>query len=258
MTSHPHLRVETDGAVRTVTLDHAERHNAQTPSLWAALAEEARSVPDEVRVVVLRGAGPSFSAGIDTRMLTPAGVPGEERLTELARQGREALLAAVTRYQEGFTAWSECHAVVVAAVQGHALGAGFQLALAADLRVLADDATLAMREIGFGLVPDLGGTKALVDLVGYARALEICASGRPVGAAEAHRLGLATVVVAAAELDTATSSLAESLVAAPAPALRALKPLLRQAVGSDLAAQCRREREAQADLLLGLLAAAGR
>ena len=74
---------------------------------------------------------------------------------------------------------------------------GFQLALACDLRVLADDAQLTMAEVTLGLVPDLGGTKRLVDLVGYARALEICVTGRRVDAAEAERIGLATVVVPA-------------------------------------------------------------
>lgn len=257
MTEHPHLRVKTDGAVRTLTLDNAERHNAQTPSLWAALAEQARAVPDEVRVVVLRGAGPSFSSGADTRLFTPAGVPGEERLADLTAAGREPLLAAVARYQEAFTGWSRCSAVVVAQVHGAAVGAGLQLALAADLRVLAEDAALAMREAAYGLVPDLGGTTALVDLVGYSRALEICATGRRVDAAEALRLGLANAVVPPDGLGRATAELVESLLAVPPPALRALKPLLRRAVGSDLMGQCAREREAQADLLLGLLAPPG-
>ena len=73
-TSHPHahLRVETDGAVRVITLDRPDKRNAQTPSLWRALAEQARTLPDEVRVVVLRGAGDAFSAGIDTAMFSPA------------------------------------------------------------------------------------------------------------------------------------------------------------------------------------------
>ena len=70
-------------------------------------------------------------------------------------------------------------------MQGHAIGAGFQLALACDLRVLAEDAQFSMAEVTLGLVPDLGGTKRLVELVGYARALEICVTGRRVGAAEA-------------------------------------------------------------------------
>ena len=75
--------------------------------------------------------------------------------------------------------------VSIAAVRGHAIGAGFQLALACDLRVLTEDAQFTMAEVALGLVPDLGGTKRLVELVGYARALDICVTGRRVGAAEA-------------------------------------------------------------------------
>ena len=149
--THPHLVVETDGPVRTLTLDHPEKRNAQTPSLWAALADEARSVPEDVRVVVLRGAGDAFSAGIDTAMFTPEGVPGEESVAQLAAGGPEAVQRGIAAYQEGFTAWAECPAVVVAQVHGYAIGAGFQLALAADLRVAALDAWFAMRETSLGL-----------------------------------------------------------------------------------------------------------
>lgn len=85
-------------------------------------------------------------------------------------------------------------------VQGHAIGAGFQLALAADLRIVADDVQLAMRETSLGLVPDLAGTRTLVDLVGYARALEICMTGRFVGATEAVDSGLASMAVAPEDL----------------------------------------------------------
>ena len=91
----------------------------------------------------------------------------------------------------------------VAAVRGHAIGAGFQLALACDLRVLADDAKLCMKEPALGLVPDLTGTKPLVDIVGLPRALELCLTARIVDAAEAAVLRLAELVVPGAELDAA-------------------------------------------------------
>ena len=73
----------------------------------------------------------------------------------------------------------------IAAVQGHAIGAGFQLALACDLRILADDAKLCMKEPALGLVPDLTGTKPLVDIVGLPRAIELCLTARTVAAEEA-------------------------------------------------------------------------
>lgn len=251
--THPHLLVETDGPVRTITLSNPTRRNAQTPSLWAALADEAAAVPDEVRVVVLRGAGPSFSAGIDTAMFTPGGVDGEESMVELASGGTETIHAGIERYQQGFVGWQRCHAIVVAQVHGHAIGAGFQLALAADLRVAATDASFAMRETSLGLVPDLGGTKPLVDLVGYSRALELCATGRAVPAEEALALGLVNSVVPADDLQRATAELVGRLVEAPRDAVRALKPLLRSAIDADLVSQTRVEREAQTGLLLSML-----
>jgi len=101
----------------------------------------------------------------------------------------------------------------VAAVRGHAIGAGFQLALGCDLRVLADDAKLCMKEPSLGLVPDLLGTKPLVDIVGLPRALELCLTGRSVPAAEARDLRLAELVVPAADLDGAVADLAAALLA---------------------------------------------
>ena len=252
-TPHPHLRVSREGAVLTVTLTNPERRNAQVPSLWTALAEVADGLDPQVRVVVLRGEGPSFSAGLDRSVLAPGGADGEPDLLALG-DDESAVAEVIARFQRGFTAWGEVPAVVVAAVQGHAIGAGFQLALAADLRVVADDVQLAMRETSLGLVPDLGGTGPLVRLVGPARALEICATGRFVGAQEAVATGLANVAVPRADLEATTADLVAALLAAPEAALRELKPLLRSAAVLDRDAQLAAEREAQARLLRGLAA----
>ena len=252
---HPHLLVSQDGPVLTVTLDNEARRNAQLPSLWLALAEVARTLAPPVRVVVLRSQGPSFSAGLDLSVVAgdPSTRPeGEPDLFEIAARGVDEAADVIAGFQRGFTAWAEVDAVVVAAVQGHAIGAGFQLALAADLRVVADDVQFAMRETSLGLVPDLGGTRPLVQLVGPARALEICATGRFVGAQEAVATGLANVAVPRDELEATTADLVAALVAAPEAALRALKPLLGSAGSVDREAQLRAEREAQAGLLRGL------
>jgi enoyl-CoA hydratase/carnithine racemase len=246
---HPHLLVTRDGAVLTVTLDNAARRNAQTPTLWTALGELAGSVDEDVRVVVLRAEGPSFSAGLDRAMLSPGGLPGEPDVLATAASGEAAAEAMIKGFQAGFARWRAVRAVVVAAVQGHAVGAGFQLALAADLRIVADDVQLAMRETSLGLVPDLAGTRPLVELVGYARALEICATGRTVGAAEAVATGLANLAVPVAELSATTDDLVAALLATPPAALRELKPLLAGAVAAEPAQQLLAERAAQARLL---------
>jgi enoyl-CoA hydratase/carnithine racemase len=102
-----------------------------------------------------------------------------------------------------------------------------------------------MAEVSLGLVPDLGGTKRLVELVGYARAVEICVLGRRVGAAEADRLGLATSVVPADELDKTVTELTAQLLAAPRDAVVEVKALLAAAAGRDFPAQEAAERAAQ-------------
>ncbi|MET9645609.1 enoyl-CoA hydratase/isomerase family protein [Streptomyces syringium] len=246
------VQLTVDDAVATVTLANPAKRNAQSPALWRALAEAGRLLPGSVRVVVLRGEGKSFSAGLDRQAFTPEGFDGEPSFLDLARGSDEALDAEIATYQEAFTWWRRNDIVSIAAVQGHAIGAGFQLALACDLRVCADDAQFAMRETSLGLVPDLTGTHPLLSLVGYARALEICATGRFVHADEAERTGLANLVVPAAELDAATQDLAAALLAAPRDAVVETKALLRDAAGRGYDEQRTAERAAQARRLRDL------
>ncbi len=239
------LRVETDGEVLTLTLDRPERRNSQTPSTWQALAEVGRALPEQVRVVVVRGAGECFSAGIDTRLLGPEGVPGEDSVHELMRAGEQQVLDTIEGYQRGFVWLADPRIVSIASVHGYAIGAGFQLALACDLRVLSEDARLCMKEPALGLVPDLAGTRPLVEVVGYPRALELCATARYVESAEARELGLATAVVPRQELGAATADLVGAVLASSAGAVRETKALLQQAGGHDLDQQRLAERRAQ-------------
>ncbi|MBT3150611.1 enoyl-CoA hydratase/isomerase family protein [Streptomyces sp. CHD11] len=246
------VRLTVDDAIATVTLTNPAKRNAQSPALWRALTEAGRLLPGSVRVVVLRGEGKSFSAGLDRQMLSPEGIEGEPSFLDLARGDDAELDATIAVYQEAFTWWRRSDIVSIAAVQGHAIGAGFQLALACDLRVVADDVQFAMRETGLGLVPDLTGTHPLVGLVGYARALEICATGRFVTAEESVHTGLANVAVPAADLDAAVQDLAAALLAAPRDAVIETKTLLRGAQDRTYEEQRVAERAAQARRLRDL------
>ena len=256
------LRVEQTGPVLTITLDRPERRNSQAPSLWSALAGVGEGLDPSVRVVVLRAEGPSFSAGLDRDMLTPQGVPGEPSVLALAAGaaagGPGQLEDAIAQFQRGFAIWADVRAITIAAVQGHAIGAGFQLALACDLRVVADDVAFAMRETSLGLVPDLAGTSPLVRSVGYARALEICVTGRFVGAQEAVAIGLASVAVPRQDLDAAARDLADAILQAPQAAVGELKALLRNAVDASPTDQLKAEREAQARLLTAMVSESAR
>ena len=243
------LRFTVDGPVARVVLDRPEVRNAQTPAMWRALAEFGTALPPEVRVVVVSGEGPSFSAGLDRRLIMGENELGEEPLLSLGAKPTAEVYELIAGFQAGFSWLRRPEIVSIAAVQGHAVGAGVQLALAADLRMLADDAQLCMREAQLGLVPDLGGTGPLVHLVGYARALEICSTGRFVGAREASDIGLATAVVPRDDLESATADLVAALLATPEGSLRALKPLLANAIHASAADQLAAERAAQAGLL---------
>ena len=239
------LSVDVNGLVATITLSRPETQNSQTPATWMALRAIGAGLEPAVRVVVVRAEGPSFSTGLDRRMLTPEGVDGEPSILQLLEMPDGELAETLAAYQEGFTWLRRQDIVSVAAVQGQAVGAGFQLALACDLRVLADDATMSMREPLLGLVPDLTGTKPLVDLVGYSRALEICGTARTIEADEAREIGLATAVVPREELDGAVADLVAALTAPLYGAVSETKALLQSAAVLDLEEQRRAEREAQ-------------
>ena len=216
-----------------------------TPAVWRGLAAIGAGLPPEVRVVVVRGAGPSFCSGIDLRMFSAEGVPGEDPPLSAADPAVERSVAV---WQEGYLWLRDPGIVSIAAVQGHAIGAGFQLALACDLRILADDAKLCMKEPALGLVPDLTGTKSFTDLVGVPRALELCLTARTVSAAEAYQLRLAELVVPLADLDAAVADLTAALLAVEPAVARAVKELLQQAPFNTLEQQAAAERRTQVEL----------
>ncbi|MFG3691320.1 enoyl-CoA hydratase/isomerase family protein [Micromonospora sp. NPDC047740] len=236
------VRLDCDGPVATVTLCRPDVLNAQTAAMWRAMSDFSRDLPGDVRVVVVRGEGRAFSAGLD---LSVAGAAGPGSFAELATLPEQECADRIADFQAGFTWLHRPDVISIAAVQGYAIGAGFQLALACDLRVLAEDAVLSMAEVTLGLVPDLAGTKRLLDLVGYSRALEVCATGRRMDAAEADRIGLATLVVPTAELDATVRDLAAGLLANNRDAIVEIKALLAGAAERSHAEQQRAEREAQ-------------
>jgi enoyl-CoA hydratase/carnithine racemase len=245
------VRTSREGAVLTVTLDRPEQLNAQTPATWAALAAVGASLDDDVRVVVVRGEGRAFSAGLDRSLFsTDPDVPGG--LGDLGRMPEDLAQERIRTYQGAFR-WLRSPGIVsVGAVHGHAIGAGAQLALACDLRVFTDDAQLRLPEATLGLVPDLTGTSTLTELVGYSRALELCLTGRAMGAAEARSVGIANLVVPAADLDATIADLVAALTAPPVGASRATAALVRSAVRNSPEEQDAAERAAQARRLAEL------
>jgi enoyl-CoA hydratase/carnithine racemase len=209
------------------------------------LTRAVNALPGTVRVLVLRGEGPSFSAGLDRAMFTAQGIDGVPSTLQLAQASQDEASAEIAGYQEGLGVFARPGLVSIALVQGHAVGAGFQLSLACDLRIAAEDAQFTMAEVGLGLVPDLGGTKRLVELVGYSRAADICLTGRRVPAAEALRIGLVSEVVGIEELAAAGNRFVSRILQQPVAAVTEIKALLLAASGRSQAEQERAEREAQ-------------
>jgi enoyl-CoA hydratase/carnithine racemase len=247
------LELSPDAPVATVTLDRPDTRNAQTPATWRALTSIGETLPDAIRVVVLRGSGPVFSSGIDLRTFTADGVDGESTMAAIAAVDDDGAADLIAEFQRAFTWWHDRDVLTVAVVQGAAVGAGFQLALACDLRVCSTAARFSMRETSLGLVPDLTGTHPLVRAVGYGRAVEMCVTGRWIGADEAQSLGLASAVVEPDDLDETVGDLVAALLAAPDASARATKAVLRSALTADAHAQREFERRAQIPLLRGLL-----
>src|SRR5215467_10293591 len=172
--------------VHTITLNRPDRLNAVDPELADALprAIEAVATDDAVRVVLITGAGRGFCSGLD--LSTPPRLPDAtraERLDPFAWVGRWVLSLA------------RCEKPVIAAVNGAAAGAGFGLALAADIRLVAAGARMTAGYVRRGLSPDAGVSYFLPRVVGLSRATEILLTGRDVDAAEAERIGLAAAVL---------------------------------------------------------------
>lgn len=184
MNGQSHILTTSDGDVWHVRLNRPEVRNAQTPEMWLRLAQLATEVPDTARFVVLSGEGVDFSAGLDRAVFADSGPQG---MIAALQSNPDAFIASA---QEAFRRWTALPQIVIAQVQGNVIGAGFQLALASDLMVADHSARFALRETSIGLVPDLGGTGALVDALGYRRTFALCATGDFLSAEQALQAGL--------------------------------------------------------------------
>lgn len=236
------FRVDLRHEVVTITLNRPERLNCQSPATWEGLVRLRQSLPGTVRVALLRGEGRAFSAGLDRALFAPGATGG---ILELPRLASDEATARIAHWQQAFDWSSRADLVSIAAVQGHAIGAGFQLALGADLRIVTPDVQFRMAEPALGIVPDLGGTKRLADLVGYSRAADLCLTTRPVGADEALRIGLASRVVPNDRLDAAIDETVRALLAVDREAAAETKALLQAAARRTQGEQEAAERDAQ-------------
>jgi enoyl-CoA hydratase/carnithine racemase len=217
---------EDHGPVRHVILNRPEKRNAFNGDLVAATGEALRAAAADpaVRCVVVRGAGPMFSSGMDLAALAAlADAP------EHLRSFRSACLQA-------WNAAEEMTKPVICQIHGACLGGALELALACDMRVIATDAVVGLPETRIGLIPDVGGASRLPQIVGLGRAKELVMTGKLIDGAEAERIGLANRVAAGEELEAATHALVDELLACAPVAVGLAKRVLDASARPALAA----------------------
>jgi enoyl-CoA hydratase/carnithine racemase len=226
---------EDRGAVRHVVLNRPEKRNAFNDELVLGLREAliAAADDDAVQCVVVRGAGPMFSSGMDLNFLGAlAGDPGR------LRASRRPII-------ETWNLLEEMPKPTIAQIHGACIGGAMELALAADLRVMAAEAVIGLVETRVGLIPDVGGSSRLPAVVGLGRAKEMIMASKVIDGTEAERIGLVNRVAPADELDAVTDQLVGELLACAPRAVAYAKRLLDSIDKPHLAATLEQEVAAQ-------------
>jgi enoyl-CoA hydratase len=242
LTDFETIRYAVEDGLATITLARPGKRNAVNQSMFSELgdATQAAATDSAVRGVLVAGEGPSFCAGIDLSLIGElAGLAAE------ASGNEGGFRAFVHGAQRAFRSLACMPKPTLAVVQGHALGAGLQLALACDLRVAATDAKFGMLEPRYGLVPDLGGLHRLARLVGPSRAKDLVWSTRIVDAEEALRIGLADRVVEPSTLWAEAESLARQVTQHSPTSVALVKELIDAAYETPLEEELEREADAQ-------------
>jgi len=234
------VATEDRGPVRHVVMTRAEKRNAINGEMVRALGEAFRdaSYDESVHVVVVRGDGPMFSSGMDI-----------SSLADLSDQPH--MLRPFRR--ECITAWNlleEMTKPAICQIQGGCIGGAMELALACDMRVMAEDAVCGLVETRVGLIPDVGGCSRLPAVVGLGVAKEMIMASKIVDGREAHRIGFANRIAPADELDAATDGLVNDLLACAPRAVGLAKRVMDASAKPALAATLEQEVTAQ-ELLAG-------
>jgi enoyl-CoA hydratase/carnithine racemase len=220
------VETEDRGAVRHVVLNRPEKRNAFNQELILATGEALReaAADADVHCVVVRGEGPMFSSGMDLGSLAALA-----ENPETLRPFRGAVLDA-------WNLAEEMAKPTICQIHGACIGGALELALACDLRVIAADALVGMPETRIGLIPDVGGSSRLPQVVGLGRAKELVMTGKLIGGEEAERIGLANRVAPAEELEAATQALVDELLACAPVAVGLAKRVMDASARPALAA----------------------
>ena len=229
-TARQTISTDARSGVGTLTLDRPEALNALSAAMLSEVVEtiEAWDADPGVRAIVITGSERAFAAGADIAEMVDV----------------TALDALEHDFLAGWHAVARCRTPTIAAVAGHALGGGCELAMMCDLIVCSDTARFGQPEIRLGTMPGLGGTQRLTRLVGRAKAMDLCLTGRTMDAAEAERAGLVSRVVPLADLAAEARKMATTIAGFPAPAVRLIVEAVHRAEDVALADGLLAERRA--------------
>ena len=212
-----YVRVEVEEGVAWIRFDRPDRMNAIGQATRTQLASALKQAErdDDVRCVVLTGTGRAFSAGADVKEMadTGGGMHGPEEVGRVLREEYAPMILRIRNMPKP----------VIAALNGVAAGIGASFALAADIRIAVPDASLVEAFVGIALVPDGGATWLLPRVIGTGKALEMFFTGRPMGAAEAERLGLVNQIVQPDEFEQTVRAIATRLASGPTRAIAGAK-----------------------------------
>jgi enoyl-CoA hydratase/carnithine racemase len=247
------LRLDREGPVGWLRLNRPEKLNSFTIAMWREMAELGASLCDDpqgIRALVVIGEGRAFSSGIDTSVFTADanGVDGLDSMPGPTTH-EDPSVDMILRTQAAYTWLETAPFATIAAVRGYAFGAGLQLALACDIRVVARGSQLGLLEFKYGIMPDLGGTQRLPRLVGPGKAKEMVFTAAKIDAEEAIRIGLAEQLVDEADLDAAAATLATRIAAQPPLAVQGAKRAILAATEVPVHEGLRIEAEGQSRCL---------
>ena len=235
------VRITVTDGIADVRMTRADKRNALDGAMFLALAEAGEHLitAPGVRVAVLSGEGKSFCAGLDMSVMGELAGGGDERAE--GNPGALSTSGLTHRGQQVSWVWQEVPVPVIAAVHGHALGGGIQIAMGADIRIVHPDTKLSVRELYWGLVPDMTGTHFLARLVGADVAKELVFTARIFDGREGHRLGLATRL--SDDPHTDAMAMAREIAALSPDAVRGAKELLNHLFNAGAGDQFAKERE---------------
>ena len=238
------IQISRDGDVVALTFNQPDRLNAMTQAMGEAFADAIAGLrPDEsIRAVILTGAGRAFSAGGDLEMIRDKALQGRAAPGLARRPIRDSMRS----FYKLFLSVRDLPCPTIAAVHGHAIGAGFCVALACDMRIVADRAKLGLNFTKLGLHPGMGATWTLPRQVGPAAAAELLYSSRLVSGDEALRLGLANRCLATAEVVPAARELAAQIAVCSPAAVQGVKRALDRSLHASLEDQLSFEASEQA------------